>query len=159
MPGAYLSFDGTDLHFDAVTNEQTEHTATATEHPVEQGANVSDHVRDQLDRVTLEVVVSNTPVTDVNGLYGGGFDTMDLAAGAALGNSKLKPDPALPVTPGALFSAVSDSVAGLFTNETPARAVVVKWPSKFNAVKDTMDTLLDWKKRAVIGQVITPWHT
>lgn len=48
--------------FDATARDSHESTATITEHPVEEGANISDHVRKDLDRVSLEVIVSNTPI-------------------------------------------------------------------------------------------------
>lgn len=51
------------IDLDATVRQQHEASATATEHPVETGANVSDHVRANLDRVSLEVVVSNQPIT------------------------------------------------------------------------------------------------
>jgi len=157
MPGAYLVFDDT-LRFDVVTNEQTEHSATATEHPVETGANIADHVRDQLDRVTLEVLVSNTPINDVNELYGLQYTAANLENGAALGNSTLKPKASIPLTPGALVTVGLQAIGDLFAGGT-TNPFVRSFPAKFNAVKDAMDTLLDWKKRAVVGQVITPWHT
>ncbi len=53
---------------DAVTAETLTKTSTCTEHAVETGANVSDHVRPNLDTITLDVVVSNTPLTEVNRL-------------------------------------------------------------------------------------------
>jgi len=48
--------------FDATVRDTHEASATITEHPVEEGANISDHVRPDLDRVTLSVVVSNKPI-------------------------------------------------------------------------------------------------
>jgi hypothetical protein len=50
------------LTFDATVRDSHEATATITEHPIEEGANISDHVRKDLDRVTLSIVVSNTPI-------------------------------------------------------------------------------------------------
>ena len=51
-----------EMHFDAVISEEHEHASEVTEHTVEQGVNVVDHVRPLARRVTLEVFVSNTPV-------------------------------------------------------------------------------------------------
>src|SRR5689334_13044349 len=76
--GAYLTFDGTDCDFDVVTTETVELTATATEKAVEQGADISDHVRPGLTRITLECVTSNTPISDVNNLYGETFEGVEL---------------------------------------------------------------------------------
>jgi hypothetical protein len=50
-----------ELEIDATITEISDITAEATEHPVEEGANVTDHVRPGLLRIQLECVVSNTP--------------------------------------------------------------------------------------------------
>jgi hypothetical protein len=47
--------------FDAVTAEDWNPTATVTEHPVEDGANIGDHVRVGLMTCTLKVHVTNEP--------------------------------------------------------------------------------------------------
>ena len=54
------------LGFDVTESEALELSSTVTEHPVETGANVTDHVRKNLDKLTLVVFVSNTPITDEN---------------------------------------------------------------------------------------------
>jgi hypothetical protein len=51
-----------ELHFDAVLSETHTRTATVTEHSVEQGVAVVDHVRPNPDQVKLEVFVTNQPV-------------------------------------------------------------------------------------------------
>lgn len=60
-PGLDASASG-QLHFDVVLSEEHEHGAEVSEHPVEQGVNIVDHVRPLADRVELEVFVSNTPI-------------------------------------------------------------------------------------------------
>lgn len=50
------------LSFDAAVTEDLEATAQATEHPVESGVAVVDHVRPNAETVGLEAVVTNTPV-------------------------------------------------------------------------------------------------
>jgi hypothetical protein len=52
----------TDVEFDAVVHHAETSTATVTEHPIEKGSNVNDHVRQQPDRVSAEAVVSDTPL-------------------------------------------------------------------------------------------------
>lgn len=61
---AYEEIDGStsSISFDAVVREVHREAAAVTEHAVEDGANVADHVRPELDRLTLEVYVSNTPL-------------------------------------------------------------------------------------------------
>lgn len=50
-----------ELEIDATISELTDITAEATEHPVEEGVNITDHVRPALLRVQLECIISNTP--------------------------------------------------------------------------------------------------
>lgn len=50
--------------FDAITADTSEVTATLTTHPVERGADMSDHKRPGPRRLTLEAVVSNSPLGD-----------------------------------------------------------------------------------------------
>jgi hypothetical protein len=50
---------------DAVMSETHEITATLTDHPVERGADLSDHKRPGQRRYRLEGLVSNTPIGDV----------------------------------------------------------------------------------------------
>lgn len=54
------------VEFDCTLTETHSSSAKATEHPVEEGANVSDHVRPELDRVQIEGVITNTPLNDVS---------------------------------------------------------------------------------------------
>lgn len=65
---AFLSWDNgnSSLLFDVVTQETQTKSTMITEHPVEAGANVTDHVRPELDRVTIEGFVSNTPIYGLN---------------------------------------------------------------------------------------------
>jgi hypothetical protein len=176
--GTYLEFDGLPLHFDAVTKEQTKHTAKVTEHPVEEGANVSDHIRDELDTVTLEVFVTNQPIKDVNGIYDLDLNYIELIevdgkdgvlAGKSLDVPKYRP---VPITPGAAIQAIGNAVRDLMSDATVAQlygqtstkkliaaAPVQNWPTKFNAITDTVAQLVDWKMRGVVGKVITPWKT
>jgi hypothetical protein len=49
-------------HFDAILSEDHSRTTLVTEHSVEQGSAVVDHVRPNPDELTLEAFVTNTPV-------------------------------------------------------------------------------------------------
>lgn len=62
-----VSFGLQALTFDVVRTEAQELSNLITEHPVETGANVSDHVRPNLNRVTLEAYVSNAPIASPDG--------------------------------------------------------------------------------------------
>lgn len=50
------------LTFDATLSEDHKWSSTITDHPVELGADIADHVRKDLDELTLEVFISNSPV-------------------------------------------------------------------------------------------------
>lgn len=50
------------ITIDAAT-EQHQLSSTITDHPVEDGADISDHSRPDPETVTLECVISNTPLT------------------------------------------------------------------------------------------------
>ncbi len=50
------------LDFDCSVNEGYESAAEVTEHAVERGANVTDHVRPKNDTISLECVITNTPL-------------------------------------------------------------------------------------------------
>lgn len=59
---------------DAVVNEQHSKSATVTDHQVETGTNVTDHIRPLPDRLTIEGIITNTPmdvpVTQADGVTG-----------------------------------------------------------------------------------------
>lgn len=57
--------EGNDLKLvaaDAVMREGTTSSSEVTDNPVEEGANVTDNVRDKDDRLTLELTITNTPI-------------------------------------------------------------------------------------------------
>lgn len=51
------------IEIDSCLDESHQLTNTVTDHPVEQGFNISDHVRPNPDQVTLRCFVSNTPLS------------------------------------------------------------------------------------------------
>src|SRR4051794_30438938 len=83
------------LDFDAVTSEKHDEPVEVTEHAVESGAAVSDHARPGPDTVTLECVVTNTPiVTPFFGMDGARLETQRdtlQAGGQSVGVSVLRP--------------------------------------------------------------------
>lgn len=59
------------IEFDATTAENVVLTAQVSEHPVEEGINISDHVRQNPTRLSMECVITNTPINIVaSGLVG-----------------------------------------------------------------------------------------
>jgi hypothetical protein len=102
---AYLSYvDQTGntklIIFDAVLSEDWPQGTTVTEHPVEQGANVTDHVRVTLVTCKLKVRVTNEPL-DSNWI-------MDPIGGPGAFTSLLiqLPDPSVPTQPRAIFDGI-----------------------------------------------------
>ncbi len=151
MAQAFLEFEGAPLLFDCVTSEVTEHTAEVTEHPVEEGSDVADHVRNKNDEISLEIFVSNTPVSDVNGLYNGQVAGLELKVP--------RYERPLSPTPGSLMTAGINAIGNLLNPPAALSAIVLQFPEKFNNVAFILGTLLDYKERAVLGKVITPHRT
>lgn len=57
------SLDGVkSVTFDATTSREAELSVTVTDHPVEDGFSVSDHIRDDPDQILITAIVSKTPV-------------------------------------------------------------------------------------------------
>jgi hypothetical protein len=69
------------IEVDATIREEHAGTTTITEYHVERGADVADHARPENDRITCDVVVTNTPIkvptTNTDGVRGG-FSSKDL---------------------------------------------------------------------------------
>lgn len=57
---------GASLTFDALLSESATHKGTLTKHPVEEGADVSDHYQDEPDTLALTVGVTNSPDPSVS---------------------------------------------------------------------------------------------
>ena len=61
------------LFFDAVISVSTEHTATITSHPVQLGANISDHMYLEPISITMEIAMSDAMDSMVYGQWKGGY--------------------------------------------------------------------------------------
>lgn len=59
---ALVDDDSQFIEFDATIAAAHDGTATITKHPVEEGANVTDHIRTEPEALNLEVIVSDTPL-------------------------------------------------------------------------------------------------
>lgn len=62
-PGKISAEDLESVIFDIVKSENHEMSNTITDHPVEDGVNVSDHVRNNPDKISFVAVISNTPLS------------------------------------------------------------------------------------------------
>ncbi len=68
------------LELDASISETHARSVEITEHPVEAGVNVSDHVRQQPDNVVITGIISNTPAAlpgTASGIAGGAVSNRD----------------------------------------------------------------------------------
>lgn len=136
------------LFFDVCTEEHQELSSAATENPVEEGADVADHVRKELNRVTLEVFVSQTPIFDMND-KGGKVDSVPI--------KPPKFTPPLQPTPGSVFGAAGDAVRNLLGGAPPEySAQVLQWSSSFDAVADTLTVLEKVRDDVELVSVVTP---
>lgn len=72
------------IEFDAVPSETHTLSNTVTDHPVESGANVSDHSRPEPIMLALDCVISNTPLTTVQQQRAIRLGTVDFTAEHAL---------------------------------------------------------------------------
>ena len=59
--------------FDAVLNVSTEHTAVVTSHPVQTGANISDHMYLEPVQITMEIGMSDCMASMVRGQWVGAY--------------------------------------------------------------------------------------
>jgi len=138
-------------YFDVVTNEGQELTSTVTEYPVEDGVNVADHVQRELDKVSLEVFVSQTPIYDLNG-SGGKITSIPINV------TKYKPP--LAPTPGAVFNAVGgalkDAVGSLLGNKVEYAAQVLTFPEGYEPVAETLALLEKLKNDVQLVSIALP---
>lgn len=61
------------LFFDAVLNVSTEHAATITSHPVQSGANISDHMYLEPVIISMEIGMSDAMASMVRGQWSGAY--------------------------------------------------------------------------------------
>ncbi len=136
------------LYFDCCLSESTELDSDATENPVEEGANVSDHVKKQLNKISLELFVSNSPIEDVND------------RGMSLKSVPLKFErynAPLPLNPlGAVTSLASAAIGALIGGNDEVNAQVYKFGTDFDAVAETLTILETLRDTAQLIDLVTP---
>lgn len=143
VPGGMLAFD-------AVLNEHHGKNAKATEHPVESGSNISDHVQVERDTLELQVMITQTPIDQYN------------PTGNKVGKAAVKEldvprfSPPLSPTPGALYSTLGHAIKSLLSPEKSFRATVLDFGGQsYNFIKEAQDTLWSLINNAVIIDVFT----
>jgi hypothetical protein len=120
------------LSADVVSNGVDERTAQLSDHSVETGSVITDHVVILPETLSLELVVSNTPITEV-----AGFGRSNLALDVR--PSQFKPGGFLFVS-----SGVRSAIAGLVSRPEPPVAVNTLQPTggTVDRVADVHDQLI-----------------
>lgn len=149
------------LIFDATLRESPTYSATMFKHKVERGADLTDHVKQEADTLSVEAFVSNHPIKANVGGYtglgggelGGVVESLDL--GPVTGRRYSK-GATVGKTPKDIRSATYE------TEQSQGTAQVLQFPAPFDRVQAVHDILLDIKRRAVEVAVsigLNTWDT
>lgn len=154
LGGTYITWvDGSGalrvLAFDATLRTIHSGEATVTAHPIDSGATISDHVRANPRRVSIEAEVTNTPILAPEGVTGS-VSALDLSAGyrrlqsGALvsggGGTQISGIPLIgPFTIGR--TPVEVTPAEYAVGNEPAAAQVLQFPTTFDRIREVWDTL------------------
>ena len=148
--GAYLlwSSGANAMFFDIVENENHSWANLITDHPVEEGVAVTDHVRPQANKVTVTGHISNTPI------YSAAGRDVQIPLTVPKWSAPFVP------TPGAVFGAAEDALpaaaTALFGTSEPLVAHVFAFPDTHNFVQETLTVLSLLRSAATIIKVVTP---
>jgi len=135
---------------DAVKTHSDERTAQVTQHPVEDGADVSDHVIHNPDVVTFEIMHSDTPIdpvwtsmTDQNSPFRVQSMTLDVR------ESLFQPGGLLAVTRavGGAINAGLNAI-GLGSSELETKVNVLRTDQVIDRIGDLHTRLIDLKQNA-----------
>jgi hypothetical protein len=159
------------VQFDAVTALAPEDPATITDHPVERGANVVDHIRDEPERLTIEAKISMMPNVALD--TDAGFAPLDIQvfsapAGATKQLTLEVPSPPIqPDANGLLTAGIAAAGNALFGGPTATvnqprqgtaltvQATAFQQRSPRNRVRDVYEKLLDVKSKHLLLSVQT----
>ena len=134
--------------FDVIESESYETTSQITDHPVEVGINITDHVRKLPDRVSIIGYVSNQPIIENPFTKRGVFETRKIEA----------PQYSIPLepTPGSLYRNLISAIDGALFGAQSRNATLLAFSEPFNAIAETYETLLDLQAGGVFVEVVTP---
>lgn len=135
-----------EIDFDLVISETHTNASELTGHPVEKGVDISDHVKHNPIELSLEVWVTNAPVTPQD-KYGGGLQSLTLQLVP-------KPPPANPIQ--RFFTDLSQSIHdAIFGPKAPLVITGLFFPQPFDKIKDTHDALTTLERSGGTMTVIT----
>lgn len=168
--GAYLFWtakagDNRILYFDVCQDEQHDLASDIVEHPVEQGVDITDHIRPKVPQVSLTGFVSNTPIYSKSEIAGfiaaSGPNPTGKIIGAQNGDVKgveIKPnfyEPPLQPTPGSLLTNGLTAIANALFGRRQYKANVLKFDTEFDNVKDIYRALDFARGEAQLFNVVT----
>lgn len=159
------------ISIDATMEEAHESSALVTEHAVETGANVSDHIRAENDRLTLNFMISNTPIkvpgSHLDGVTGQ-IAPMDLFFQTSPRRSEGNPKMVGSFVPGSfvgfgiktLPSKVSFDPQPLVRGTIEAEgATVLQFSGTFDRVRAVYEELLNLSRNGTLVQIVTGIRT
>lgn len=139
--GAYLTWDdgNSSLYFDLTVAEKIESTLMVTDHPVEDGPDISDNAKMEIDKFSLRMFVSSVPLVDQNNWFGG--------------TTQVQYDVDLPPAIGiaALGQAISNAVVG----QQGTQVQMLQWNAPIDAVQATLQQLQNLQTSKTLLQVVT----
>lgn len=172
-PGVQVSYSGGLIIFDATLREGHESANVVTEHAVELGSNVADHVRPELARFSCDVYVTNTPLTlnptNTDGATGsfasnditvkekGGLPIGIPGVGAALAGSGVLDQDVTYSPVVLLFSAEFDRVSSVYREleQLRASATIVTITTRFRQYDNMLIEHLSAPRNADDGEAVT----
>lgn len=149
------------LWFDVTTEENHQLKAEITEHPVEEGINVTDNVRPEADVVTITAFISNTPIKverEVKAEVKKEGKLIGAQAGTIQFGEKLDVktyEPALLPTPGSLINALSSAISNLLLGKKEWKANIIKFDKDFDNVQEAYFALKELRDTSQRIEAIT----
>ena len=146
MAAYILPDDGSSqlIAFDLTISEGHRSTSKVTEHPVEQGSNVADHIRQETQGLDLTVFVTNTPIEDIGR---GQVESVILDIPT--------PQRTLNSVSALIDAGISAVQTAIFGPTPPVSVQVLDFPEPFDRVKEVFDALTDLERRGVTVTAIT----
>lgn len=154
------------VRVDAVSEEQHRSSATITEHPVEDGGDISDHIRADQDTLQLTIFVSNAPIRAPEGIAGAvrNQDLFFEVPPHRLGGAKLQDHGRSPTRlplGGLVPGRAPKWLAQEFAEQSfdSASASVLTFDDEFDRVAQVYDLLLSLFRGGVLLRVATSLRT
>jgi len=145
------------LWLEAATEIATGGEAEVTENPVEEGADLADHMRVKRPKIELTFRVSNEPIYTYQNLASA-VPEHDKFIGAKRGSyreSELTYKSAPIVTLSNAIDAAAGALVGLFVKAKPLNKKVLRFDSPFNLVTEIGDELRAIQANAIRGTLYT----